>query len=314
MRSKTGNPARRGGVFVFFLLAPGLLLAQATSAKLSGTVHDAAGKAISGATVVAESTTGGKSAKTETGAKGNYSLTGLAPGSYTVRVTADGFASKEAKAAVAASGEQTLNFSMAVASGQELPNAPSAAPPSSGAGNLSLQSLGFTPQQTQSNPQLQARLNRRSHMLKIHQRLGLITAVPMVADLITGPMAKVKGRNGQILKEPTQANIDLHAALGSTTAALYFATAYYAIFAPKIPGTHKHGAIRVHEALAFIHGPGMILTPILGAMALNQEENGEKPHGIAAAHGTVAAITALAYGASMVAIAWPIHLKFWEKR
>ncbi len=192
---------------------------------------------------------------------------------------------------------------------QPLPNAPSAAPQ-----EPSLGDLGITQQQMQANPALQARLDKRTEMLKIHQRLGLITAIPMVADLITGPMAKVKGRNGQIIKMPTQANIDLHAALGSTTAGLYFSTAYFAIFAPRIPGTHKRGAIRVHEALAFVHGPGMILTPILGAMAFKQEQDGEKPHGIAAAHGAVAAITALSYGASIIAVSWPIHLKFWEKK
>lgn len=192
-----------------------------------------------------------------------------------------------------------------------LPNAPA---PAQGPQQPSLGDLGFSQQQLQSNPALQARLNRRSEMLKIHQRLGLITLAPMAAALITGPMAKAKGRNGQIIKEPTSANLDMHAALGSGTAALYFATAYYAMFAPKIPGEKKRGAIRMHEALAFVHGPGMILTPILGAMAFNQEQNGEKVHGIASAHGAVATVTALAYGASIIAVAWPIHLKFWEKR
>ena len=69
----------------------------------------------------------------------------------------------------------------------------------------------------------------------------------------------------------------------------------------------------MHEALALVHGPGMVLTPILGIMAFRQESNGEKVHGIASAHGTVAAITTLAYGASIVAVSWPIHLKFWKK-
>lgn len=318
MHSNTAGSVVRGGVFVCALLAamvPVAAAAQAGSAALAGTVKDGSGKAIAGAAVTAVSAATGQTAKAETNVEGGYRLTGLAPGSYTVQVTAEGFASKEASATVKASGKQTLNFNLtAAASGQELPNAPSAPAPASGAGNLSLESLGFTPQQMQSNSKLQARLNRRTEMLKIHQQLGLITVAPMVADLITGPMAKVKGKNGQILQQPTQANIDLHAALGSTTAALYFTTAYLAIFAPKIPGTHKHGAIRVHEALAFIHGPGMILTPILGAMAFQQEQNGEKPHGIAAAHGAVAMTTAIAYGASIIAVAWPIHLKFWRKK
>jgi len=192
-------------------------------------------------------------------------------------------------------------------SSQSLPSAPAPQAPS-------LQDLGFSKEQMQANPKLQARLDKHTHMLKIHQRLGLITAAPMIADLITGPMAKAKGKNGQTIMEPTSANIDLHAALGSTTAALYFTTASFAIFAPRIQGVKKRGAIRVHEALAFIHGPGMVLTPILGAMAFKQEQDGEKVHGIASAHGAVAYTTAIAYGTAIVAISWPIHLKFWEKR
>lgn len=191
----------------------------------------------------------------------------------------------------------------------ELPNAPA---PSSQAPSLS--DLGFSQQQTQADPQLQAMLERRTHMLKVHQRLGLITAIPMFAAVVTGPMAKAKGKNGEPIKEPTQANLDFHAALGGVTSVLYFTAAYYAIRAPRVPGTHKHGAIRMHEALAFIHGPGMILTPVLGIMAYKQENAGEKVHGIASAHGPVAVVTAAAYGASIVAVSWPIHWKFWEGR
>jgi hypothetical protein len=174
----------------------------------------------------------------------------------------------------------------------------------------SLGDLGFTPEQTQPNAQLQALLDKRTRMLKIHQKLGLITAIPMAAALITGPMAKAKGRNGQTIRVPTQANLDLHAALGSATAALYFTTAYFAIFAPKVPGVKSRGAIRLHRALAFIHGPGMIAAPILGAMAFKQEQAGEKVHGIASAHGAVAWTTALAYGAAIVSVSWPIKIHF----
>jgi hypothetical protein len=63
-----------------------------------------------------------------------------------------------------------------------------------------------------------------------------------------------------------------------------------------------------------VHGPGMVLTPILGAMAYNQENSGKKANGIAAQHGTVAWITSIAYGTSIVAVSWPIHWKFWEKK
>jgi hypothetical protein len=97
----------------------------------------------------------------------------------------------------------------------ELPNAPAPVQqpaPSSSPQQPSLSDLGFTPQQTQADPKLQARLNKRTEMLKIHQRLGLITLAPMAATLITGPMAKAKGHDGQTIREPSNANLDFHAA------------------------------------------------------------------------------------------------------
>ena len=156
--------------------------------------------------------------------------------------------------------------------------------------------LGFPTEQTKANPQQQALLDKRSHMLKIHQRLGLITAVPLVATVVTGSMA-----GGHATSSTSR---DLHAALGATTAGLYFTTAYYSIFAPRIKGTPTRGPIRVHKALAFIHGPGMIFTPILGAIAFQQKSNGEKVHGIASAHAPVAYVTAIAYGAAIASVSF----------
>lgn len=181
--------------------------------------------------------------------------------------------------------------------------------PPSNPNEPSLGDLGISPSQTQGSAKQQAMLEKRTHMLKVHQTLGLITTAPMVAALVTGPLAKAKGRNGQTITEPTDANLDFHIALGGLATGLYWTTAYYAEFAPKVPGTKKRGAIRLHEALAFIHGPGMILTPIMGIDAWKQENAGEKVHGFASAHGTVAWITVAAYGASEIAISWPIHLK-----
>ena len=83
---------------------------------------------------------------------------------------------------------------------------------------------------------------------------------------------------------------------------MYFTTAYYAIRAPTVPGTKTRGPILVHKALAWIHGPGMILTPILGALAYRQRNRGERVHGIASAHGAVAAVTGIAYGAAILSV------------
>jgi hypothetical protein len=131
-------------------------------------------------------------------------------------------------------------------------------------------------------------------MLKTHQRLGLITIAPLVATIVASSMAGGK--------HATATGRDVHGALGTVTAGMYFTTAYFAIRAPTIPGTTTRGPIRLHKALAWIHGPGMILTPILGAMAFNQESNGEKVHGIAKAHGAVAAVTYTAFGLAVLSV------------
>jgi hypothetical protein len=167
-------------------------------------------------------------------------------------------------------------------------------PPSNNPQAPSLEDLGLAPSQTQSDPQLQARLDKRAHMLRIHQKLGLITAIPMIASVATGFGAGGKGTS--------TSDRWAHLALGSVMGDLYFTTAYFAIFAPRIPGTQTRGPIRVHKALAWIHGPGMILTPILGAIAFDQKSKGEKVHGIASAHGAVAIVTAGAFGAALLSV------------
>ena len=68
--------------------------------------------------------------------------------------------------------------------------------------------------------------------------------------------------------------------------------------------TQARGPIRVHKALAWIHGPGMILTPILGVMAFDQKSRGEKVHGIASAHGAVGYVTAAAFGLAIVSVSF----------
>ena len=160
----------------------------------------------------------------------------------------------------------------------------------------SLGDLGFPTSATQPNPREQARLDKRSHMLKVHQRLGLITIVPLVATVISGGFAGGHAKQSDMR--------DVHAALGGLSGGLYFATAYYSIFAPKIAGTKTRGPIRLHKTLAWIHGPGMVLTPILGIMAFNQKNAGERVHGIASAHGAVGIVTAAAFGLAVASVSF----------
>jgi hypothetical protein len=167
-------------------------------------------------------------------------------------------------------------------------------PPSSNAAAPSLGDLGFTPEQTKGNAQEQARLDRRSRMLKTHQRLGLITTAPLIATLILA--------NGAAGRNSSGSGRELHAALGGVTAGLYFTTASFAIFAPKVPGTPTRGSIRLHKTLAWIHGPGMVLTPILGALAYEQRNRGEKVHGAASLHSAVGVVTGVAYGLAILSV------------
>jgi hypothetical protein len=272
---------RRGNRFVLVGLICALSLlsslplpAQIASATLSGTVTDPTGKGVPNATVSIKKGPSGGPSQFQTDSAGHYQIPNLTPGEYDVSVSAAGFDTKQSTVTIAQGAQQTLDVNLTEA--------------------LSLGNLGFSPSQTQANPQEQARLDKRSHMLQMHQRLGLITTAPLVATVILGTRAG--GRS------TSSTDRDVHAALGSVTAGLYFATAYYAIFAPKIPGTKTEGNIRLHKAMAWIHGPGMILTPILGEMAFSQKSHGERIHGIAQAHGAVAIVTAGAYGVAILSV------------
>jgi hypothetical protein len=212
--------------------------------------------------------------ETRTDSAGLYNFPNLVPGDYEFSVSAEGFSTNVSKLTVTAAALQTFNLTLG--------------------GVLSLGDLGFPKAEIQGSIQDQARLDKRSHMLKVHQRLGLITTAPLVATVILGSVSG--GRS------TSSTNRDVHAALGSLTAGLYGATAYYAFFAPKVEGTKSRGQIRLHKALVWIHGPGMIMTPILGAMAFNQKSNGEKVHGIAQAHGPIPIVTAAAYGLAIVSV------------
>jgi len=253
---------------------------------------------VANATVTVTNIDNGQARTAATGTDGSYRFDDLPLGNYRMKLEAAGFQTLEILSATVdgtkplvvdeklqASAPTTIKPTLEQQ--DNLPNAPS----SSTAPSLS--DLGLTPEQTQGNAREQALLDKRTHMLKIHQRMGLITTIPLVATVILGP-----GAGG---KSEGTATRDLHVALGSLTGDLYGITAYYAIRAPRIPGTKKRGPINFHEAMAWIHGPGMILTPILGQWRSVRRTMEKKSMG-SPPRTTVAIVTAGAFGAALLSV------------
>ena len=284
-------------VLTLSLGLPTSLRAQTSNTTLSGTITNAAGAPIAHAKVFVKNVSNGQVVEAESDASGKYTAQNLIPGQYEVSVRADGLAAKTSMVTLTAGAPGSLDLALSAGqagtssskTGEHLPNAPS-----SSKTEPSLSDLGFTPEQVQANAEEQARLDKRTRMLKIHQKMGLITTIPLITTLALSINAGGKSTSSS--------DRTAHLVLGAVTGDLYGITAYYAIRAPRIKGTKTKGPIKFHKTMAWIHGPGMILTPILGALAYDQKSKGEKVHGIASAHGPVAIVTAGAFGAALLSV------------
>ena len=225
----------------------------------------------------------GESTEAKTDLTGSYALPNLAPGEYEVTVAAQGFQTRVTTIALAPGIGVSLNLTLLPSSQQP--------------GGLSLSDLGISAAEAAGSSQQQAMLDKRTRMLQIHQKLGLITLGPMLATVITSVNA-TSHRN----EATSPTGREVHGILGAVTTGMYAGTAYFSLRAPKVEGTTSRGRIRLHKALAWVHGPGMVLTPILGGMAYSQESQGQRVHGIASWHSAVAITTFAAYTAAMVSV------------
>src|SRR5580692_8172359 len=222
MPGKLSHPPLFAAILLIILPLTNLN-AQQTNAAVTGTVTSATGTAVPNAKVTAKNLTTSETTSTQSDTAGHFHFDGLAPADYEISASADAFESQTSRITVTPGASQTLNLALTPAKPESnLPNAPS-----SSKTEPSLSDLGFTPEQTQGNAKQQALLDKRTHMLKVHQKLGLITTAPLIATIVTS-----LGAGG---KHTSTSDRTAHLVLGAVSGDLYFITAYYAIRAPRVP-------------------------------------------------------------------------------
>lgn len=159
---------------------------------------------------------------------------------------------------------------------------------------LDLNDLGFEKKDTEQDLSYQNELNRRSHMLKTHQILGLATGAAMLLTLSSAnDSVGEKGDAGKSAR-------DRHALYGITTGALYFTTAAFSLLAPRARTDKKSGRTRIHRALAYIHFPAMLATMYYGITDKHKLDNGQDPSGHKGTAANIAAVSFLSALAVMV--------------
>lgn len=117
------------GVVLFLVSAAVMGLAQVDTGSLVGTVKDSSGAVLPGVTVSATNTDTGVPVSVKTAADGNYVITPLKIGRYSVSVEASGF-QKEVRKDIVLDVQQTirLDFSLKVGSVNETTVVSGAAP------------------------------------------------------------------------------------------------------------------------------------------------------------------------------------------
>lgn len=108
---------RNAALILFFLLFPASwLAAQTNTTALSGTVLDASGAIIPGATINIANAASGSTQTRKANSKGEFSFEQLTPGTYEVKVSASGFSEQDERVELLVSTPVSLSFKLTAGS------------------------------------------------------------------------------------------------------------------------------------------------------------------------------------------------------
>ena len=101
------------------VMSPGAVFAQQTESRITGRVLDDSKAAMPGVTVTVTSKTTGAVRTAVTGGEGEYTVTNLGPGTYTIAFELSGFSNQSREALLGVGQLETVDVTMGVASLQE---------------------------------------------------------------------------------------------------------------------------------------------------------------------------------------------------
>lgn len=109
--------ALSAGLIMVNSVAP-IALAQADLGAISGTVTDASGAVIANASITITNKATGAQRVTTSNAKGEYSITQINPGDYTISVTSSGFGTTTQDFTLTVGSQRAINLQLAIAGAQ----------------------------------------------------------------------------------------------------------------------------------------------------------------------------------------------------
>src|SRR5690349_12279998 len=107
-------------LLIAMLLLVACSVAQVETGSISGTVKDSSGAVVANASVTATNVGTGSARMVQTNQMGQYTITGLAPGTYEVSVKSGSFAPYKSRVEVAVGGRITVDPNLAISSATTL--------------------------------------------------------------------------------------------------------------------------------------------------------------------------------------------------